>query len=157
PVRRQPEEVHRAVPDTAVQAADSPERRRQVRAVLTASRRELSDVAASLYPGLPRVGSTDLLCRPEWLPGAPVELGEPRLAWDDHAPEPPWDITGPASAHVRPTRPDTTGRYASYADAVAALDRPVLFENRPCYRLLGATLTGAPGLRLAGTCYFDGM
>jgi hypothetical protein len=48
------------------------------------------------------------------------------------------------------------GRYASYADAVAAVDPPELLENRPCYRLLDAGLTGKPGLRVGGTSYFAG-
>ena len=51
------------MPDAPVQAADSAERWRQVRAVLTANRQELSHVAAGLYPDLPRVAGTDLLTR----------------------------------------------------------------------------------------------
>jgi hypothetical protein len=39
---------------------------------------------------------------------------------------------------------------------VAALDPPELLENRACYRLLGARLTGTPGLRVGGTSYFAG-
>jgi hypothetical protein len=66
------------------------------------------------------------------------------------------DLSGDVSAHVRPVHP-SGGRYASYADAVGGLDRPSLFENRPCYRLLGATLTGPRELRLTLTSYFAGM
>ena len=61
-----------------------------------------------------------------------------------------------ASAQVRPLRPDG-GRYASYTDAVAALDRPALFENRPCYRLLDARLAAPAGLRIGETSYFEGI
>jgi hypothetical protein len=148
------------VPEATL-TADSPERWRQVRAVLTANRRQLSHIAAGLYPDLPRAGSTDLLCHPGFLPAAPLTLGELSLAWQEQGPEPVIDPSGPASAHVRPTRPDGS-RYASYADTVGALDRPKLFEDRPCYRLLGADLTGADltgqrGLRLTGTSYFRGM
>ena len=57
---------------------------------------------------------------------------------------------------MRPLRPDG-GRYASYTAAVAALDRPALFENRPCYRLLDARLAAPAGLRIAGTSYFEGI
>jgi hypothetical protein len=57
---------------------------------------------------------------------------------------------------VRPLRPDG-GRYPSYADAVAALDPPELLENRPCYRLLDATLADPPRLRFGGISYFAGM
>jgi hypothetical protein len=144
------------VPDAPVQAADSAERWRQVRAVLTANRQELSHVAAGLYPDLPRVAGTDLLTRAQWLPGAPLGLDEVSLTWVDQAPQPVPGIGGAASAHVRPARP-SGGRYDSYAGAVGALERPTLFENRPCYRLLGATLTGPRELRLTRTSYFAGM
>lgn len=164
------EEVLRAVPDTPtggtdaprrgtaapIPAAESPERWRQVRAVLTASRQELSHLAASLYPDLPRVGATDLLSRAEWLPGAPLSLDDLPLTWVERPPPPVVDASGPASAHIRPVR-EAGRRYASYADAVAGLDRPALFENRPSYRLLGAALAGPPALRLALTSYFEGM
>ena len=142
--------------DVPAQAADSPERWRQVRTVLTANRPELSRAAVSLYPGLLRVGPTDLLARAEWLPGAPLGLDDLPLAWVEQSPPPALDLTGPVSAHVRPV--DETGRrYASYAGAVGALDRPALFEDRPCYRLLGAALTGPRALRLTRTSYFAGM
>ena len=144
------------MPDAPVQAADSQQRWRQVRAVLTANRQELSHVAAGLYPDLPRVGATDLLTRAEWLPDAPLGLDDLPLTWVDQPPAPAHGISGPVSAHVRPPDADG-GRYATYADAVGSLDRPGLFEDRPCYRLLGAALAGPPELRLARTSYFQGM
>ncbi len=143
-------------PAATTPAAGSPERWRQVRAVLTANRQELSHLAASLYPDLPRVGATDLLSRAEWLPDAPLGLDDLPLTWVERPPSPVADTSGPVSAHVRPVR-ETGRRYASYADAVAGLDRPALFENRPSYRLLGAAMAGAPALRLALTSYFEGM
>jgi hypothetical protein len=144
------------VPDAPVQAVDSPQRWRQVRAVLTANRQELSHVAAGLYPHLPRVGATDLLTRAEWLPDAPLGLEDLPLTWVDQPPAPAHDISGPVSAHVRPAAAGGA-RYATYADAVGSLDRPGLFEDRPCYRLLGGALAGPRELRLAGTSYFQGM
>jgi hypothetical protein len=151
-----------AVADVAA-VAGSAERWRAVRRVLTANRQELGRVAAGLYPELPRVGPADLLCREEWLPGAPLGLDDVALSWDG-APNPAaWDgAPNPAAAYgtlaeaVRPVRPDG-GRYASYADAVAALDPPELLENRPCYRLLDATLTDHPRMRFGGISYFAGM
>ncbi|HET7245353.1 MAG TPA: hypothetical protein VFJ07_11020 [Streptosporangiaceae bacterium] len=143
-------------------AAESAQRWRGVRAALTANRHELGRVAAALYPGLPRAGSADLLCREEWLPPAPLGLDDLPVTW---APEPPGEHVGAvrptgrydgASVQVRPLRPDG-GRYASYTDAVAALDRPALFENRPCYRLLDARLTAPGGLRIGQTSYFEGI
>ncbi len=148
---------HGTVADGHSVAAESAERWRHVRAVLTASRHELGRVAAGLYPDLPRAGPADLLSREEWLPGAPLGLDDLPVTWDG---EPSGEDTAPgrydaASAQVRPLRPDGA-RYASYADAVAALDRPALFENRPCYRLLDARLAAPAGLRIGETSYFEG-
>ena len=148
---------HGTVADGHSVAAESAERWRDVRAVLTANRHELGRVAAGLYPDLPRAGPADLLSREEWLPGAPLGLDDLPVTWDGG---PPGEDTAPgrydaASAQVRPLRPDGA-RYASYADAVAALDRPALFENRPCYRLLDARLAAPAGLRIGETSYFEG-
>jgi hypothetical protein len=143
-------------------AAESARRWRDVRAVLTANRHELGRVAARLYPGLPRAGSADLLCREEWLPPAPLGLDDLPVTWDGGPPDdgggpvPPTSRYDAASAQVRPLRPDG-GRYASYTDAVGALDRPALFENRPCYRLLDARLAAPAGLRVGETSYFEGI
>ena len=148
-------------------AAESAQRWRDVRAVLTANRHELGRVAAGLYPDLPRAGSADLLCREEWLPATPLGLDDLPVTWDGGPPGgvPPDGDGGQvrptgrydgASEQVRPLRPDG-GRYASYTDAVAALDRPALFENRPCYRLLDASLAAPAGLRAGETSYFEGI
>ncbi|HEY2305879.1 MAG TPA: hypothetical protein VGI05_08375 [Streptosporangiaceae bacterium] len=143
-------------------AAESAQRWRDVRAVLTANRHELGRVAARLYPDLPRIGSADLLCRAEWLPPAPLGIDDLPVTWDGGPPagdgHPVWPTGryGGASEQVRPLRPDG-GRYASYTDAVAALDRPALFENRPCYRLLDARLAAPAALRAGETSYFKGI
>jgi hypothetical protein len=139
-------------------AAGSAEGWRAVRAVLTANRHELGRVAAGLYPGLPRAGSADLLCWEEWIPPVPLGLDDLPVTWDG-GPSGEDDGQGRydgASAQVRPLRPDG-GRYASYTDAVAALDRPALFENRPCYRLFDARLAAPAGLRIGETSYFEGI
>ncbi len=126
---------------------------RRVRGVLRENRHRLSGVAAALYPDLPRVGGTDLLCRAEWLPPAPVPLDDVALSWDPGAPVPVADGIGPASAHVRPAG----GDYPTYAGAIAELDPPALFENRPCYRLVRGNLAGEPALDMAMTRYFDAV
>jgi hypothetical protein len=80
-----------------------------------------------------------------------------KLAWAGHPP--PAAVTGaePASAHVRPPRADGS-RYPGYADAIAALDPPALFDNRPSYRLLAARLAGGAGrMDLSLGRYFDGV
>ena len=129
---------------------------RRVRAALAQRRPELARVAAGLYPGLARAAGTDLLARPEWLPAIPWELDQVPLRWVGGAPAPAVDGTGEATAHVRPPSPDG-GRYPSYSAAVADLDRPALFENRVCYRLLTARLAAPPGLSLSRCGYFDAM
>jgi hypothetical protein len=153
------------VPDAPALIGESAERWRAVRGVLTTHRYELGRVAARLYPEVPRVASADLLCREEWVPAEPLRLDDLALHWDDAGPDrdgDPGNRDGAgtrryaeASGGVRPVRPDGE-RYGSYTEAVAALDRPELFENRPCYRLLDARLTTPAGLRLGETSYFAG-
>ena len=138
-------------------ADDSPERWRLARAGMNQRRHLLTQAAARLYPDAARAGPTALLCRPEWIPSRPLGLDEVKLTWAGDPP--PAAVTGaePASAHVRPLRPDGS-RYPGYADAIAALDPPALFGNRPSYRLLAADLTGGPGQMGLSLCrYFDGV
>lgn len=104
------------------------------RARLNRRRAALGDVAGGLYPEAHRVGSTALLCRPEWIPAAPLPLESVRLVWDED-PEPP-AVTGAEAA--------LPGGYRTYSEAMGALAPPSVFENRPSYRLLAADLTGAP-------------
>jgi hypothetical protein len=118
-------------------------------------------MAATLYPDLPRVAGTDLLCRPEWLPATPLDLADVPLGWVSDPPPPAVEGTGAAAAHVLP-RPLTGQAYLAYAAAIEALDRPALFENRVCYRLLEADLggpagTSRPGLRFGPSRYFDAV
>ena len=153
------------MPDAPVLIGESAERWRAVRGVLTTHRYELGRVAARLYPEVPRVASADLLCREEWVPAEPLRLDDLALHWDDAGPDQDGDPGNrdgvgtrryaEASRGVRPVRPGGE-RYGSYTEAVAALDRPELFENRPCYRLLDARLTTPAGLRLGETSYFAG-
>jgi hypothetical protein len=117
--------------------------------------------AAGLYPDLPRVAGTDLLCWPGWLPPAPLDLADVTLDWISAPPPPAVDATGRAIAHVLP-RSGTSQAYPTYAAAIGALDRPALFENRVCYRLLDADLrgpaaAGRPGLRFGPARYFDAV
>ena len=140
-----------------IPVTDSPEHWRAARAGLNQRRHLLTQAAARLYPDTARVGTTALLCRPEWIPSRPLGLGEVKLAWEEHPP--PAAVTGaePASAHVRPLRADGS-RYPGYADAIAALDPPALFDNRPSYRLLAARLAGGAGrMDLSLGRYFDGV
>jgi hypothetical protein len=102
------------------------------------------------------VGDTVLLTRRGWLPHQPVPL-------DANTPQPVFDSAGmPATAelleaasHLVP-RGDDDHPVTTYAEAVAAIERPSLFEDRPTYRLMRADLdTSSPSMSFALATYFD--
>ncbi|WP_051468533.1 hypothetical protein [Actinomadura oligospora] len=100
--------------------------------------------AAELYPDVPRVADTTLLTRPGWVPDAPVPLADVHTRWEP-LPKPP--------AVTAPTAGLPEG-FNSYADAMAVLARPRVFEDRSSYRLLAVddlTLTFGPAH------YFDAV
>ncbi|MCP9953770.1 hypothetical protein [Actinomadura madurae] len=117
---------------------------RRARAALDAGRGRLGEIASGLYPDVPRVAGTSLLCRDGWIPDAPVPLEDVRLEWE-----------------ARPSAPAVAGPpdglppgYRTYAETMAALAPPRVFEDRPSYRLLAA----APSvLRLGPARYFDAV
>jgi hypothetical protein len=150
------------------------------RAFLNARRHELARTAQDLYPRSWRVAGTPMLARPGWIPAAPVPLDRVTLSWHEGETGPVRDGpvldgpvvngpvvngpvvcgpvvcgTGPESAAVRPMR-DDGHRFGCYADALGALNRPGLFENRACYRLLEVrVLPGATSLEFGAGRYFD--
>ena len=129
---------------------------RAVRSWMKASRHELAVAAADLYQDSPKAEGTRLLSRPEWLPTEPVELSVAQLHRHNQAAAPGVTGSDGEAAAVRP--PTEEGEpFATYAEAIAALDRPALFENRPLYRLLAADLTGQPRLDLTAGHYFDSV
>ncbi len=110
----------------------------------------LSRKAAADYPDLRLVNHTDLLLRPEWLPDVPLPLDRIRLHWRPDTPFTGLTGSEPVTADVRPEP------YATYAEAIAALAAPTVFENRPLYRLLAADLGSAePTLSFGRGHYFD--
>lgn len=145
-----------AQPDDLV--TESQQRWRAVRSILKERRPELAAAAVELYPEVHRVDGTRLLCRPAWLPTGPVELGQVELDWVEHAAAPA--ITG-SDATSSPVLPLNAGgqRFGNYADAIGALDRSALFENRAIYRLLDADFSkpGSGRLSLTSGRYFDAI
>jgi hypothetical protein len=134
---------------------DSQEHWRGVRRFLNARRHQLAGSAQHLYPAELRVAGTPLLARPEWRPPAPVPLEQVTLSWQPGSPDPGVDGTGPESAAVRPLR-EPGPRFGCYADALGALNRPGLFENRACYRLLQAKAApDTASLHFAQARFFD--
>lgn len=127
-----------------------------VRAELNANRAILGDLAAELYPQAYCVPGTTVLTRPEWMPSAPVEIGDINLYWRTGQPAKP-TITGGIgqTESVRPLTADGT-RYGRYSRALGDLARPRLLDNRVSYRLLDVEWTGTGGSFGFGyTSYFE--
>lgn len=117
----------------------------RARAHLRAHRYELAVRAVEEFPDVPRVAGTPLLTAPEWVPPAPIPLSALTITTGTALPV---DLP-PASGH-----PD----FPTYSAAMAALDAPTVFENRPTWRLLGADLAGpAPTLAFGDGTYFDSI
>jgi hypothetical protein len=112
--------------------------------------------AVELYAPSWRLPQAPMLSQPSWLPDTPIALEDVELEWE---PNPPKPIIVGQEPEVRSLLPLRTWRQAfpSYSSAIRYLGPPVLFENRPCYRLLGATLSGhtQARLRFGQSCYFD--
>ena len=129
----------------------------RVREYLQKHRYELGLAAAEEYPDVLKVADTPLLSRQKWLPAKPLRLDSIDLQFTPDSP--PTGLTGtdPATASVRPKRPDGS-RYPTYSAAMADLAAPTVFENRSTYRLLDVDLSGARGRMVfsRGT-YFDGI
>ena len=143
--------------NSAASAADSSEQWRTVRRWLNEHRHELVALAAGFYPQAGHACGTNLLCRNDWIPSEPLELQRLTLNWKDHISAPAVNGTGQASEHIRPLYA-SGARYPSYSEALAAVDPPSLFENRPCYRILSADLSGPNSvIDFTRGHYFDGV
>lgn len=110
----------------------------QVRGHLRANRHRLAVEAAGRYPDVPKLAGTPLLTRPEWVPAQPVPLVDIAISLATDSP-----------GHDLPA--------SDYARTMAALDAPTVFENRPTYRLLSASLAASPELRFGPGWYFDSI
>src|SRR5205807_915352 len=117
-------------------------------------RSQLTRLALILYPEALQVGRTGILMSPAWRLPAPVDLASIDLELDvDARPS----VTG-REDETRELRPLAAPgrRYETYHRAMRDLDRPRLFENRLCYRLLGVEWGGRHGrLALGHMRYFD--
>jgi hypothetical protein len=121
------------------------------RAYLQEHRHGLAALAARGYPADARLAGTPLLTAPAWRLAAPVPLEEITLTLRPQA------RAAPSYTAALPERADGT-RYASYCDAVRELDAPAVFQNRPVYRLAGASLAGErPWLEFGLGRYFDAI
>lgn len=126
------------------------------RRLMNQHRFELTKVVTELYPVESRLGQTGILVPDAWRVPHPIDIGKVTLTWLDDPPAPA--VTG-RQAETRALRPlDSQGRlYGSYHRAIRDLDRPRLFENRLCYRLVDVTTDDREGISLAlgNMSYFD--
>src|SRR5579863_5812118 len=154
-----PSGVGRPAREPMVTAPTSSEERwLRVHAFLSRDRYELANRAARDYPPELRVAGTSLLAPPAWRLAAPVPLDGIGLEFDPDAPPPDVPDLAALAPGSLSERADGT-RFARYSDVVAALAAPVVFENRPVYRLIEADLAGAHGPRLVfgRGRYFDSI
>ena len=128
-----------------------------IRSYLTEHRYELAVDAAENYPPARRVAGTPLLAAPGWLPPVPIPLQDIGLELTDAGPETPAEAELEAPPALLPQRADGT-RYRRYSEMMGELAAPLVFENRPTYRLIEADLAdAAPRLAFADGRYFDGI
>jgi transcriptional regulator with XRE-family HTH domain len=113
--------------------------------------RELSELAAWLYPVTSRAPGGHVLAGPGWLLDQPVELGAIRLEWSGQAS--PAQAMGPID-HVLPLT-ERGARCAGYSRAVRDLVRPRLLQDRLSYRLLGVRVDDGLTLTFGATTFFE--
>ncbi|MGH3889412.1 MAG: helix-turn-helix domain-containing protein [Pseudonocardiaceae bacterium] len=129
---------------------------RDVRIELIRTRADLSSRAVELYEPSWRLPQAPMLSQDSWIPDKPIALEDIELEWE---PNPPKPIVVGQEPEVRSLLPLRTRlqTFPSYSSAIRYLSPPALFENRPCYRLLGVSFSGntQSTLRFGQSCYFD--
>ncbi len=129
---------------------------RSQRRLLNSRRRELTALAAQLYPDAQRIEGTALLAGKGWIPNGPVDLDAVSLAWRMDAAAPLVTGTEPESARVRPLRIRGGGQHHRYSEGMRLVDRPGLFVNRRSFRLLDIGWhDGAGRMEFGYTSYFE--
>jgi hypothetical protein len=126
----------------------------RTRQLLNRNRPKLTQVALDLYPESARVGRTGFLMPDSWRLRTPIDLSDVDIDLV-HPPAP--TVTG-RHTETLPLRPLVSPgkHYDSYHRAMRDLDRPRLFENRICYRLLDVDWSPDRGqLALGYMRYFD--
>jgi transcriptional regulator with XRE-family HTH domain len=120
---------------------------------LNHKRSMLARLAIEVYPAEYRVPRTPLIAPPEWVADEPLELGELKLSLSEQPHPTVLDGSEPETLPARPLRVGTT-HFERYTSAIKHLDPPSLFESRPSYRLLGASLADRQ-LNFGLAAYFD--
>lgn len=136
---------------TAADARRSQQKWLHVRNAPGVRGRELTELAAWLYPESQRAPGGHVLVGPGWMLQEPVELDSVRLVWSDvqrPAPRPE------SLEHVLPLT-DRCELYAGYSRAVRDLVRPRLLENRLSYQLLDVRADHGLALTFGTTTFFE--
>lgn len=113
--------------------------------------RELTELAAWLYPQSQRGPGGHVLACPGWLLDEPIELDEVHLLRSDAHDFP--SALAPTE-HVLPLT-DRGYRYTTYSRAVRDLVRPRLLENRLSYRLLDVQASKGLTMTFGTTSFFE--
>jgi transcriptional regulator with XRE-family HTH domain len=113
--------------------------------------RELTELAAWLYPESQRAPGGHVLAGPGWLRDEPMPLDSVQLVWADQ--QRPVASLG-SFEHVLPLT-DQGEQYAGYSRAVRDLVRPRLLENRVSYRLLDVRADHVLVLSFGTTTFFE--
>lgn len=119
---------------------------------LNQHRPHLTRLATTLYPQTALLNGTGILTPPAWRPAEPVDLADINLELDETT---GCEVTG-GEQESRPVRPlcDDRRHFDRYHRAMRDIDRPRLFENRVCYRMLGLDWM-AQRLTVGHMRYFD--
>lgn len=128
---------------------------RAVRGYQRERRGELTQQAATLYPDVPRVDGTTLLTRTKWLPSKPTPMEDVTLR---SVAEPDTHRSAEELVAAAADQLPKIGEHGAvtYAEALAAIERPRLLVDRPTYRLVAADLTASPpSISVAPGTYYD--
>lgn len=128
----------------------------EVRKHVGLNQAKLHAQAADLYEASWRLPQAPMLTQGSWLPDKPIALEDIELEWEPSPPKPIVVGQEPQTRSLLPLR-TRLQTFPNYSSAIRYLSPPSLFENRPCYRLLSASLTGQAEarLRFCQSCYFD--
>jgi hypothetical protein len=123
-----------------------------VRRKLNLNRSRLTRIARDLYPKEWHLGGTGILMPEAWRLDEPIGLTSIGLSWQAEADV---IVTGQCEESRRLQPLTAQGRrYHRYHRAMGDLDRPRLYENRVCYRLLEVAWPER-ALTLGSMSYFD--
>ncbi|MBF6358473.1 helix-turn-helix transcriptional regulator [Nocardia higoensis] len=128
---------------------------RLVRQTLNRNRHALTAVASRLYWDVLPIEGTTCITRPGWMAAEPLDLDAVTLTFEENAALPELNGGEAESAPYRPRRLNGE-RFGRYSQAIRAIAKPSLFENRTSYRLLDASFDEDRARMSFGlTTYFD--